>query len=511
MKKYIIILLTVFIGLSFSCNKNYLDINNDPNSPSDASISPDLLIPAALTNISAITTQTNGRYPTLQRWLGVWCPTTNYAASDESKYQAANNTSDAAWTNAYDIINDLTIAENKASATGQTFFQGIAIISKSLLYQQLVDQFNNIPYSQAVNPSILQPKYDNADTIYNDLFAKITTGINLIKNADVTKNVNLSTADVMFAGNKTLWAKFGNSLKLRLLIHLSQMPYITTLAAQQIAIINAEGSGFLGAGQTANVNPGFSSAKPNPFWNAYNFSTACIYPNNFNRANNFSLNLMKNTNDVRYQYFYLPVRGTAGTAPSDWKGIDYAPINSDPQFNETKTSDIGGALTCAGGTTGLGKSAAMPAWVLTGFESLFLQSEAVARGWMPGNAQTLYNAAVTESFSWLGVPGAASTAATYLAQSDARIAWGANLSAQLVNIAWQKYIAFNGNNALEVWNDYRRLNGIVTIPLSLDPGRVGKPIPVRCFYPSLEYTYNPANANAQGTIDIYTSTIFWDR
>ena len=137
MKKYIIILLTVFIGLSFSCTKNYLDINNDPNSPSDASITPDLLIPAALTNTAAITTNTNGRYPMLMRWLGVWSPSTNFAASDESKYQAAANTSDAAWAYAYDIINDLTIAENKASATGQTFYQGIAVISKALIYHQL--------------------------------------------------------------------------------------------------------------------------------------------------------------------------------------------------------------------------------------------------------------------------------------------------------------------------------------------------------------------------------------
>ncbi len=511
MKKYIIILLTVFVGLSFSCNKSYLDINTDPNNPSDASITPDLLVPAAMVNIGAITTQTNGRYPMLQRWMGVWCPTTNFAASDESKYQAAANTSDASWANSYDIINDLTLAEQRGAASGQTFYQGISMILKAMLYQQLVDQFNNVPYTQATNPNILQPKYDNADSIYNDLFKKITAGINLIKAADVAKNTNLAAADVMFAGNKTAWARFGNTLKLRLLVHLSQMPYINALVAQEMAIINTEGSGFIGAGQTANVQPGYTTAKPNPFWSTFNFNQAGTYPNNFNRANNFSLNLMKTTNDNRFRYFYLPIRGTAGVAATDWKGIDYAPTNSDPALNETKTSDIGGAATAAGGTSGLGKSATMPAWVLTAFESLFLQTEAIARGWMAGNAQTTYNAAVTESYTWLGVPSAAATAATYLAQGDPRIAWGGTLNAQLVNIAWQKYIAFNGNNALEIWNDYRRLNGIVTIPLSIDPGRAGKPIPVRLNYPSTEQTFNQTNLAAQGAVDPFTSTVFWDR
>ena len=513
MKKYILILLTVFIGLSFSCHKTYLDVNDNPNSPTDASITPDLLIPAAMVNTAAITTQTNGRMPMLGRWLGVWSPSANFAASDESKYQAANNTSDAAWANHYDIINDFTLAEGKAAATGQTFYQGIAMIMKALHYQYLVDQFGNVPYSQATNPNILQPKYDKGDTIYQDLFRKITAGINLIKAADAGKNSNLTAADVMFKGDKAKWARFGNTLKLRLLIHLSQTANINTDVAREMAIINTEGSGFQQAGQNSSVNPGYSTTKPNPFWATYMYNQACTYPNNFNRANNFSLNLMKGTNDIRYQHFYLPIRGTAGTLDVHWKGIDYAITNSDQAFNETKTSDIGGARTCAGGTMGLGKSAAMDAWVLLASESLFLQAEARARGWITtgASAQALYNAAVTESFVWLGIPLAASVAATYLAQADARIAWGGTLAAQLYSIAWQKYISFNGNNHLEMWTDYRRLNGLVTIPLSIDPGRGTNPIPVRLNYPSTEYSFNAANVGAEGNPNVFTSPIFWDR
>ena len=48
---------------------------------------------------------------------------------------------------------------------------------------------------------------------------------------------------------------------------------------------------------------------------------------------------------------------------------------------------------------------------------MFLQAEAIARGWMPGNAKTAYEAAVTESFVWLGVPDAVNAAADYMANS----------------------------------------------------------------------------------------------
>ena len=124
----------------------------------------------------------------------------------------------------------------------------------------------------------------------------------------------------------------------------------------------------------------------------------------------------------------------------------------------------------------------------------------------------MYQSGVTESFSWLGVPSAASVAATYLTSPDPRVAFGATLTDNLRAIAWQKYFAFNGNTLLEVWNDYRRLD-IVNLPLSTDPGRGTNPIPVRLPYPQTELDFNTANVNASGggSISIFTSKIFWDR
>jgi hypothetical protein len=523
-------LAAVLLG---SCEKKeFLNVNTDPNSPTDASITSDLLLPAALLKTSRLTTGAavaggNNRLATLARWCGIWCPTTDFAAGEESKYIQTAGTSSATWYTIYDQNNEFKSIENKSIANGETFYQGIAVIMKSLNFQMGVDMFNDMPYSQANNPNILLPKYDKAEDIYLDLLKQIDNGITLIKAADASKNFNLANGDILrsspngitsgplntAANRKLKWAKFGNTLKLRLLIHMSQMPNIATLAATEIAKINAEGSGFINAGETMGVNPGFTTAKPNNFWSNYIYDQAGNFPNTFNRANNFSLNTFKGLNDVRYQYFYKPRLGTSGASPNDWVGIDYAPINSNPALKANVTSDIGGAPTPSGGTTGLGKSAAMDAWLITAAESLFLQAEAKARGWnVPGSAAALYQSAVTESFTWLGVPSAASVAATYLAQSDSRIQFGASLAQNLNAIAWQKYFAFNGNALLEVWNDYRRLD-IVPIPLSLDPGRSGKPIPVRFPYPQTELDFNTTNVNAAGGagIDIFTSKIFWDR
>lgn len=501
--------------LGTSCKKDYFDINQNPNSAVGSNITPNLILPAALTTTGQRTTTA---FAWLNRWLGYWAPSASWApAVEENSYNISTSFGPSFnnWANFYNLLFDYDQMEKKAKESGQQFYEGIGKIMKSLLFQMLVDQFNNIPYSKAMDiKNNLLPAYDKAEEIYPKLISEITNGITLITNADVSKNVQITTADIMFHGDPVMWAKFGNTLKLRLLIHQTQIPGYNPSA--EIAVINNEGHGFLGAGQTADVNPGYDNTKPNPYWAAYGYAQNGDKANTYDRANNYALNLMKNLNDVRHQYFYRAVRA-GSTFAGQYRGIDYALINADPALTENNTSDIGG--NTPGGTqfNGLLKSPTMSSWVLTAYESMFLQAEALARGW-PLNtsfasAQAAYTEGVKESFRWLNVgnsAAAANTAATtYLAQADARIAWPATQSAQINVILWQKYFAFNGNNPLETWTDYRRIPS-VNIPLSTAP-RVANAIPVRMQYSQDEYNYNAANVLAQGTINQFTSNIFWDR
>lgn len=509
MKKLIITFALPAILIT-GCGKSFFDINDNPNVPTATSITPDLVLPAALARTAEVTVNSyrNNSVSTLGAWMGYWAVGTNYGAVTENKYSMTTDFGNSNWNNNYDIIFDYHTMQQKAEASGQEFYAGIAKVMKSLHYQVLVDMFGNIPYSKAMDIKVnITPAYDKGEDIYKDLLKQITEGITLIKNADVSRNINITNADVIFHGNKAQWARFGNTLKLRLLIHMSQVPGFNP--ATEIAAITAEGSGFMGAGQTAAVNPGYTSDKPNPYWSVFAFSLAGTYSQDYRRANNFALNLMKGLNDERYKYFYRPVRG--GAFVGQYRGIDFG-LNNDPAhiYGEGQLSDIGGAPTTAGGTSGLAKSATMDAWVLTAYESLFLQAEAATRGWISGDAKSLYEEGVRESFRWLGVPNAVATANTYLGNADARIAWPAVQADQIKVIIWQKYFAFNGNNHLESWNDYRR-TGVVQPAISIDPGRETDHVPTRYPYATNEFSYNAANVQAEGTIDPFTSTVFWDR
>jgi hypothetical protein len=114
---------------------------------------------------------------------------------------------------------------------------------------------------------------------------------------------------------------------------------------------------------------------------------------------------------------------------------------------------------------------------------------------------------VTESFVNAGRTAAEAT--TYLAQTGvANVDFDASTN-KIATIITQKWISENGLAPFEAWSDYRRLGIPTDVPISLEPSTSVKQIPVRLFYPQTEYSFNTTNVNAAGTINQFTSKIFW--
>lgn len=495
MKKLSISVIALSMGvLLIGCKKSFLDINQDPNNATEASITPELTMAPQL---AAVAARNASSWDYLNRWLGYWSASGSYSRGTvEMSYNITNDFGAGVWNGVYYTIGQLKSIEKKAEALNWKFYQGIAIILQAHEMGMLVDLYGNVPYTTAADlAGNIRPAYDKAEDVYKDLIPKIDAGLALIKAADGS-DTKINTIDILFKGDKTKWAKFANTLKLRLLLHTVKTS--TFNAPAEIAKITAEGSGFLGDGLGAMVQPGYTADKPNPYYNAHFFSIAGAENDNYNRANNFSLTLMKDLSDERYKRLYRECKAL----PGQWRGTDYGQNPLD-DVNSDRTSGPGYGITA---------SASVPMWIMTSVEAMFLRAEAVARGWLPGDAQAAYNAAVTESFVFLGVPNAVATATTYLGGLNSRVEWPATgtLDEKIAVIAWQKYFALNGIQANETWTDIRRL-GVVQPPLSLAPERGSNPIPVRLLYPTTEYSYNEDNVNAEGTVSQFTTSIFWDK
>ena len=483
------LILIVAVMLS-ACSKSSYDINTDPNNPTKASI--DLVLASALKTTAAPQVST---YAVFSEWMNYWSPSGSYAinSSDGSSYKQTTDFADnnGLWTNIYDNLEDYDYVEKTATASNQYFYIAAAKTMKAYLFQQLVDMFNNVPYTEALKGTTnLTPKYDNGKDIYEALSTDLGNAVALFQRPDATGS---ATQDVLFAGNSSNWAKFANSLRLRLLIRQTEISGRSAYIQTEINKILANGAGFLTA--DAGVNPGYtaSSGKQNPFY-GFAYSISGSYIQDFWRAGKFVVNFSQAHNDPRLTRWYAPI------ADGSYVGTTVG-----------STSNPTGSLSSKFGP-GVLKSVSQPAIIFSAAESYFLQAEAILRGFLAGSDQAMFNNGVQASFTYLG----AGSATAYTSQPDKETNYAAavTFNEKLNAIMRQKYLAMQDVTPFEAYADYRRLFHLglpftTSIPISVNPQRDGDAIPTRILYPTIEYQTNLENVSGQGTINHHTSKVFW--
>ena len=205
MKRLIIFFSAVLLVTGIGCKKDYLDINTNPNSPADASA--ELVLPTAL-KATAARQITN--YTFISGWMGYWAISGSYAISnnDFTTYQQTTTFGNGLWFSIYDNLEDYNYVEQKGRENGEPFFEAVAKIMKAYEFQQLVDMFGNVPYTDALQgTSVIQPTYTDAQDIYDSLELNLGVAIDLIKTSpDIARS-----GDIVFGGDNTSWIKFANT------------------------------------------------------------------------------------------------------------------------------------------------------------------------------------------------------------------------------------------------------------------------------------------------------------
>lgn len=267
----IFVLLIALCTLA-GCDK-YLDVNEDPNRPVSSTLPLSAKLPAAL--VSSVNQETGQLNQLGAFWGGYW-GTNNEAISafiDIKTYNgpAIRHQRDGipVWENAFSTMLYYELMMQEAISVQAHFYTGIAQIMQGWHFMRLVDIYNGMPFNEALKGTAMPtPVYEEGKVVYSKAMDLVTEGIENIKRA--TAGTEPAGDDVLFKGNKTLWAKFGNTVKLRGLIHQSETGDAAYIAAE-IKKIEQEGSGFLGVGENAFVQPGYlnTAGKLNPFWENY--------------------------------------------------------------------------------------------------------------------------------------------------------------------------------------------------------------------------------------------------
>ncbi|TGE10363.1 SusD/RagB family nutrient-binding outer membrane lipoprotein [Hymenobacter fodinae] len=516
---------------------DFLDINTNPNALTAAT--PDAILAQAL---AATAANYNGginngnNYNTYSSFAtGYWGKSGGVSGfGEERTYNYSNSYNATLFTATYDNLNDYNIIQRQAGTYPN--HAAIARIMKAYNFLLLVDQWGDIPYSQALQGAAeTTPAYDKAADIYADLLVQLTGAIADINTA-AANNTALTVGaaeDIVFAGNMTKWKQFANSLKLRILMRESQTPDASASVKTQLAALQTATDGFITADVDVQPNYAQSTGQQNPFYNRYGATAAGTASGDraFIIPTNYIINQYKDNSDPRLSQLYG--QGTkliGGVATPGYYGTDLGEANPPAVTG----NNIGSRFLLNGG---LLKGPTAPTVIMLLSEQLFLKAEAETRGLFTGGeaaAKQDYLDGIKASFMQFyrpansnlrtatgvnnGTIATATTATPGVTQYNTYITANAtnpkvNYDLATVNgalgkqeiIIYQKYLAENTVASTEAWDDFRR-TGLPKFPVSLEAATPGR-LPKRLIYPLSEISTNAANVPAG--VDQYTK-IFWD-
>ncbi|MDG5492479.1 SusD/RagB family nutrient-binding outer membrane lipoprotein [Psychroserpens sp. SPM9] len=496
--KYTLSLTLLF--LAFSCND--VLVNEDPNGVLIDELPPEVILPGALTVPSETLMSTMNELGNTM--IATWSGNAQQVQAPyftEFQYQLTTDFYSGIWDNLMARTGNLTqIIENDYD-DNYDYFKGASKIYRAFYFQYLVDLYGDIPFTDIhQRGDLLFPEYDNQVDVYVALINDINDAIEQIQNTDTSTAVGMGSNDVIMGGNMSMWIKFGNTLKLRMLLRVSDAaqssPDLQTVLNTEFATLN--NATFLGVGENVTINPGYSDEvdRMNPFVETFGYDAGQFG----NTANQTFNNLRAGPTTFLVEFLNGTTNGVSDTRLERLYATrsGQASIQGNTQGGGEQPSRIG---------PGLLMSPEQDGYIMTASEALFLQSEAVFRGLLnSGNAKGLFESAIQSSFNRLGA-----SIGTYLndANNVSGIGWDGTAD-KLEAIITQKWIDLGGTNGAETWIEYTRTGYPSNMPLPDITNRPNRPL--RLLYPTSEYTGNSANVSVYNqTVDTaFNSSIFWD-
>jgi hypothetical protein len=541
MNKIINYIKTVGVALSLllfsGCEKDFLDINVDPNNPAVVPLS-QILPYAQLSMTNGLGFGNEGLSFPASGFVHQTVTRDNYnnyfVAGDDFQLTQA-------WDNLYSItLTDLSQVIQLGTQQNAWRYVGIAQILKAYTFSAMVDVWGDIPFSQAnlgvENP---YPAFESGETIYPQLFTMIDEGIaNLAKET----TVNPGAADLFYGGNVARWRRFANTLKLKL---YNQVRLTNLYDAAAVSALIAGGD-LMAAGaddfemqygnllSPDNRHPAFiqeyTEGAPNWFISPYFYEimrgTSTLNP------------VLSGIADPRIPYYFYNQLGPTQdpqnpTAYFDedtrFLSIWFGSLNVDPNegFDQNTSQTVAG-LYPAGGKydNGQGGAAGPTSGVqgagvqrlFTYASSLYTRAELALTKATGENDAALFETAVRESFAEVNrIATAAGAPLITAANIDAYVTsvlalyTAGSADKKLELIMTEKWI-HNFGNAVESYTDYRRTG----YPRAFDPATDNNPFTVAnreyivSFpYPVRDLQINPKAGREQR--NIAADRVFWDK
>lgn len=446
------------VAVSAGCT-DFLDVNENPNAPEYARV--DVRLPAiiAVFGHSVIGGSTS-------LWVSEWMQQFSYnrdtrSYSEMHRYELSQTDAQGVWDFIFNrVMNEARNIMRETEDTPDQAYNGIAKFIYAWAWSIVTDHWGPVPFTEAFNPSIPDPKYDDQKTVYYAVHEMLEEAIQSMKDPNARRP---GANDLLFEGDMARWVKLARTVQARLHMRLVNAPGENRNERAQKALAALQEGMQSNADDADFIYPGGEDGARNPHWTFQDRDEFV--------ASEFVVETLRARNDPRLPIMVTPV-------PLQLPNIVYRGHRNGAQQEQDSTFSLVGTF--------YSNENAPLTWV-SNAEARFLEAEArlILNG--PAAADAAYRAGIRAHMQKLGVAPANIDA--YLASRPPL----QNEPDPLRAIIMEKYFATYLTH--EPWNDYRR-TGYPELEIVEEAALPG--IPQRIRTPGSELSNNAANVAATG-------------
>ena len=427
------------VSLTSCEDSGFLDINYNPNYPANASAKY-LVAAAEASTVSimgyqaAITGNMWCQYTTQGNSTNQYNAVCSYATTTSSTYPPVS----PMWQNSYaNALEDLKLAMADAEKNSQWNWWLMAKVLTAYHFLMLTDSYGDIPFTEALNSSNVNPKFDDSKTVvYPGILAMLDEAI--AKGADaVAANAiaPVGNYDCFLGGDMNKWVAFAKTLKLK--------AYLKDYNANANQIATLIAAGGLLEEDCAWTEWEDATNKSNPL---YEYNIRQLNTTENLRACQTFLDYMLLNNDPRIVYIYEPTAIAKEKYATEAEWIAHLDeCYEGLPYGAEKTPDTKAAPVTS--TSRFRQRYNDPVYLLNEAECELMIAEAYARAKNVAQAKAYYEKAVEAGFGRWGLDATGFVDGVYAFDEN-------NM---LKSIGMQYWITYAGANAYDGWQTRNRL------------------------------------------------------
>ena len=369
------------------CDSRFVDVNSNPNEPEE--VTPDLLLPDVIR--SSVNTSVNAAHNTGNLVLQYVSKVSFNTGIDRYDWTGVGY-----WDDLYSTLRNVEDIVRLGQERENPSYEGVGLVMRAWIFSMLTNAYGDIPYSEAIRAEEGEntPVYDPQEAVYQGLLADLEQANDLLMPGSGPS----IQGDILYDGNLMKWKKLANSLRLRLLMRLSEKQGDVAgvdVVADFAEIVNNPSQYPVFEDNTDNAALEYLTSRPNQ-WPPH---TSRVGTFRTFRMSETLTSSLKDVDDPRLSAFGDPTVASVEEGSPAFVGVPNG-LTDDASDNFNGGRDFQSSLNT---TKYFEEPNAANGLIMTNAEVLFLKAEAAARGWTGEDPKTLYEQGVTASMNQYGL------------------------------------------------------------------------------------------------------------